>query len=292
MKLAAIFTDHMVLQRRTPIALFGEGSGHGRVDFCGTVTEFDAEEGISDEQEPLTIDDYMMSARFSLCGRISRGVKVASVSRDVCRLAQLMHPNESLSSILEGALLTRIYLENRDAFDALAEMLEKYPLAVPITKLGSYTDTNDSCGAQCVTSFGLSSGASVKLQINQDHESGGLHGFKRWNLYTPEEVANSGGFTRFNVGASENGISVRSVMIHEYGHALHARARFLERYGFFSDRSTFNKGKAAQKSVADAYNLAKQNGDIKKLSRYASTKPEEFFAECFAAREDGEKLPS
>ena len=176
--------------------------------------------------------------------------------------------------------------------ETLAEMLEKYPLAVPITKLGSYTDTNDSCGAQCVTSFGLSSGASVKLQINQDHESGGLHGFKRWNLYTPEEVANSGGFTRFNVGASENGISVRSVMIHEYGHAIHARARFLERFGFFSDRSTYNKAKAAQKSVADAYNLAKQNGDIKKLSRYASTKPEEFFAECFAAREDGEKLPS
>ena len=76
------------------------------------------------------------------------------------------------------------------------------------------------------------------------------------------------------------------------GSDLPPRARFLERYGFLSDRSTYNKAKAAQKSVVDAYNLAKQNGDIKKLSRYASTKPEEFFAECFAAREDGEKLPS
>ena len=87
--------------------------------------EFNAEDGISDEDEPLTIDDYMMSARFSLCGRVSRGMKVAKISRDVCRLAQLMHPEKSLSAILEDALLTRIYLENPDAFDALAEMLEK-----------------------------------------------------------------------------------------------------------------------------------------------------------------------
>lgn len=86
---------------------------------------FDSEDGISDEEEPLTIDDYMMSARFSLCGRVARGMKMGKISRDVCRLAQLMHPEKSLSTILEDALLTRIYLENPDAFDALAEMLEK-----------------------------------------------------------------------------------------------------------------------------------------------------------------------
>lgn len=86
---------------------------------------FDAENGISDEDEPLTVDDCMMAARFSLRGRVSRGMKIASISRDVCRLAQLMHPEKSLSAILEDALMTRIYLENPDAFDALAEMLEK-----------------------------------------------------------------------------------------------------------------------------------------------------------------------
>ncbi len=86
---------------------------------------FDAENGISDEAEPLTVDDYMMSARFSLCGRVSRGMKISKISRDVCRLAQLMHPEKSLSEILEDALLTRIYLENPDAFDALVEMLGK-----------------------------------------------------------------------------------------------------------------------------------------------------------------------
>ena len=43
MKLDPIFTDHMVLQRNTPIALFGEGVGHGTVTLNGVVTEFDAE---------------------------------------------------------------------------------------------------------------------------------------------------------------------------------------------------------------------------------------------------------
>ena len=43
MKLAAIFTDHMVLQRRTPIAIFGEGHGNGTATLNGTVTEFRAD---------------------------------------------------------------------------------------------------------------------------------------------------------------------------------------------------------------------------------------------------------
>lgn len=43
MKLAAIFTDHMVLQRGCPIALFGEGVGHGTARLNGAVTEFDAD---------------------------------------------------------------------------------------------------------------------------------------------------------------------------------------------------------------------------------------------------------
>mgnify|MGYP003296908489 CR=1 FL=1 len=42
MKLAAIFTDHMVLQRGCPIALFGEGCGHGTAALNGAKIEFDA----------------------------------------------------------------------------------------------------------------------------------------------------------------------------------------------------------------------------------------------------------
>ena len=42
MKLAAIFSDHMVLQRRAPIALFGEGSGHGTACLNGAEIAFEA----------------------------------------------------------------------------------------------------------------------------------------------------------------------------------------------------------------------------------------------------------
>lgn len=43
MKLADIFTDHMVLQRDCPIALFGEGHGHGTATLNGSVSAFDAD---------------------------------------------------------------------------------------------------------------------------------------------------------------------------------------------------------------------------------------------------------
>lgn len=45
MKLADIFTSSMVLQRRKPIAVFGSGSGKGRVELCGNVVEFEAADG-------------------------------------------------------------------------------------------------------------------------------------------------------------------------------------------------------------------------------------------------------
>ena len=43
MKLATIFTDHMVLQRGCPIALFGEGCGHGTATMGDAAIEFDAD---------------------------------------------------------------------------------------------------------------------------------------------------------------------------------------------------------------------------------------------------------
>ncbi|MBO5898279.1 MAG: hypothetical protein J6R04_04630, partial [Clostridia bacterium] len=83
----------------------------------------DARAAVADDE--MTVADYKLAARFSLCGNISRKMKTVKVSSDVGRLAQLMHPGESLSTIVENALLSRIYVENRDAFDALAEMIEK-----------------------------------------------------------------------------------------------------------------------------------------------------------------------
>lgn len=45
MKLADIFTDHMVLQRGKPIAVFGTGSGKGRVQLGENAVDFETEDG-------------------------------------------------------------------------------------------------------------------------------------------------------------------------------------------------------------------------------------------------------
>ena len=45
MKLATIFTSGMVLQRNKPIAVFGTGSGKGRVELDGNAIEFEAADG-------------------------------------------------------------------------------------------------------------------------------------------------------------------------------------------------------------------------------------------------------
>ena len=89
-------------------------------DLAPTATEV-----IEDEQSFPTLQDFELAARFSLRGRNSRKLVLSKVSRDVLRLAQLMHPDEKMSTIIENALLTRIFLENPEAFDAMAAVIEE-----------------------------------------------------------------------------------------------------------------------------------------------------------------------
>jgi hypothetical protein len=84
-----------------------------------------ADDVIEDEEPFPTLHDFELAARFSLRGRNSRKLVVGKVSRDVCRLAQLLHPDEKLSTIIENALMTRIFLENPEAFDAMAAVIEE-----------------------------------------------------------------------------------------------------------------------------------------------------------------------
>ena len=46
-----------------------------------------------------------------------------------------------------------------------------------------------------------------------------------------------------------------------------------------------------QERWENLYKKACKNGDVKRISRYAASSPDEFFAECFAYRENGGKLP-
>ena len=87
---------------------------------------------------------------------------------------------------------------------------------------------------------------------------------------------------------------VEVVVTHEYGHILsdqyfgminQERANPNYNTPWNADLRNMNK------RWEDAWKKAKGNGDIYKISEYASTKPSEFFAECFALREMGGTLP-
>ena len=84
-----------------------------------------ADDVIEDEVPFPTLHDFELATHFSLRGRNSRKLIMGKVSRDVCRLAQLLHPDQSMSTIIENALMTRIFLENPEAFDAMAEVIEE-----------------------------------------------------------------------------------------------------------------------------------------------------------------------
>ena len=66
-----------------------------------------------------------MIARFHFSGHITRKVTFTRLSADLCQLVKAMHPRQKLGTIIENALLTRLYLENQEAFDVLDMRIEE-----------------------------------------------------------------------------------------------------------------------------------------------------------------------
>ena len=97
-------------------------------------------------------------------------------------------------------------------------------------------------------------------------------------------------FERYGVLDSyDDKISV--LITHEYGHIVadqyFAQINTTNRFGYYESW----KYQSTKKSWEEVYNKAYDTGDIYNLSKYGATNSKEFFAECFAAREMGEKLP-
>ncbi|MBR2313639.1 MAG: DUF935 family protein [Akkermansia sp.] len=204
-------------------------------------------------------------------------------------LAQARRNTASLVSGTKVSWGRSVPLEVQNEYnEVMAGLLDKYPVDIRIAQLGSYFSSDLREGARCRWRPDSTDVVEAYLQINHDKEIGGLHMFKYWKPYeTPKD-----GFARSNVGVSPEGVSVRAVMTHEYGHALHARVRALHSHAYmFRNVPGVGEARYAQQSVSDAYWKAKNSGDIKSISRYANTSEAEFFAECFAARELGENLP-
>lgn len=108
-----------------------------------------------------------------------------------------------------------------------------------------------------------------------------------------EKLKNKLQFERWGVHSMYDD-HLKCVVTHEYGHILsdqyfgminQERANPNYNTPWNADLRNMNK------RWEDAWKKAKENGDIYKISEYASTKPSEFFAECFALREMGGTLP-
>lgn len=204
----------------------------------------------------------------------------------------LAQARKNTASLVPGAKVSwgrSVPLEVQNEYnEVMAGLLDKYPADIRIAQLGSYFSSDLGEGARCRWRPDSTDVVEAYLQINHDKEIGGLHAFKHWRPYeTPRD-----GFARSNVGVSPEGVSVRAVMTHEFGHALHARVRALHSHGYmFRNVPGVGEARYAQQSVSDAYWKAKNSGDMKNISRYADASEAEFFAECFAARELGENLP-
>ena len=140
MKLADIFTDSMVLQRRKPIAVFGSGSGKGRVELDGNAVTFEATDGwlvhlpameaggpytmtVTLNDDTVTLTDILVGDVYLAGGQSNMQFRVEE-SVDIPRI-----PNERVRVFTEGHFAD----ENRNAWHdyspwrvATAENLEKF----------------------------------------------------------------------------------------------------------------------------------------------------------------------
>lgn len=95
-------------------------------------------------------------------------------------------------------------------------------------------------------------------------------------------------------GSYSNLESIKATISHEYGHVL-ADQYFgqINKFKANSNFDYFDSNECWQKcmDVSKVYHEALRNNDIYNISYYASTDQYEFFAECFAKKQMGEKLP-
>ena len=76
-------------------------------------------------QADVNDGDAKIAVRFRLSGDIKRRAVFVRVSTDALYLAQALYPEQKIGTVLESALLTRCFLQDRDAFDAMAREILK-----------------------------------------------------------------------------------------------------------------------------------------------------------------------
>lgn len=170
-----------------------------------------------------------------------------------------------------------ITLHQINAFNlALSELVNKYPTPY-LRKIGSNYVSNGGV---------LAFASPTSLEMNHDSEKNGIKAVGKLHKipYYGEP-----GFKRELIASSQQQEKqMKAVITHEYGHVIFTNIKEEARN---VDNKNYETFKEARNAVRAAYRKARKIGDIKNISSYANTDEDEFFCECFSAREMGEKLP-
>lgn len=170
-----------------------------------------------------------------------------------------------------------ITLHQINAFNlALSELVNKYPTPY-LRKIGSNYVSNGGV---------LAFASPTSLEMNHDSEKNGIKAVGKLHKIP---YYGKPGFKRELIASSQQQEKqMKAVITHEYGHVIFTNIKEEARN---VDNKNYETFKEARNAVRAAYKKARKTGDIKNISSYANTDEDEFFCECFSAREMGEKLP-
>lgn len=159
---------------------------------------------------------------------------------------------------------------------ALRELVQKYPTPY-LRKIGSNYVKNGGV---------LAFASPTSLEINHDSEKNGIKAVGK--LHKLPSYAEAG-YSRELVACNQKQEQqMKAVITHEYGHVIFTNIKEEARNNENKNYETF---KEARNAVRAAYKKARKTDFIKNISSYANTNEDEFFCECFTAREMGETLP-
>lgn len=200
---------------------------------------------------------------------------------------------------------------SKEQIDEFNETVERLYLKHGLDKLDRMQSGYDR---ESVGAWAGGAGGVNSITLNNDSATGGVHGLSDWKPYDMDRLtetirrleqkaneASSPGVEKFyldevkklrdkaaygrhNVGVTPDGIELRALVTHEFGHVIHFRAYYSGQYDALYNVIMRAKRKAMR---ADKHG----HRDMHFLSEYAKKNEWEFFAEAFAAREHCEPLP-
>lgn len=196
--------------------------------------------------------------------------------------------------------------------DEFNETVERLYLKYDVDKLDKMQSgyAKEGVGAW----VGGSRNGNNTITLNNDNATGGVHGLERCKPYDLQKIQeiiqnleqkardtenswyakyyldeakklrDRAAYGRHNVGSTPDGIDLRSLVIHEFGHIIQFRAYDSNRYS-----ELYNIIMSAKRKAMRANKQGHR--DMHFLSEYAKKNEWEFFAEAFNAREHNEPLP-